>query len=226
MTNVQFRKDYWVKGARRLSIPEQGQAFRAQRVMLVIDRSDVSLKVTGAQGEATLHEAVYNPVLDALADHKPKTLAQLEQTLKDKNITFAQLAQSVIVLAGMGHLYAVQDAAITAKARKQTDRLNAHLIEKAQNGGDISYLASPVTGGGITIGRFQQLFLLAINQGKKQPADWAQFVWSVLQSQNQKIVKEGKTLDSAEDNLAELNAQATAFAQKQLPILKALQIAG
>ncbi|MBV5322704.1 MAG: class I SAM-dependent methyltransferase [Ilumatobacteraceae bacterium] len=226
MTNIQFRKDYWVKGARRLSIPEQGQALRAQRVMLSTDRSDVSLKVTGAQGEAALHEAVYNPVLDALADHKPKTLAQLEQALKDKSITFAQLAQSVIVLAGIGHLYAVQDAAMTVKARKQTDKLNAYLIEKAQNGGDISYLASPVTGGGITVGRFQQLFLLAISQGKKQPSDWAQFVWSVLQSQNQKIVKEGKTLDNAEDNLAELNAQATAFAQKQLPILKALQIAG
>ena len=30
-----------------------------------------------------------------------------------------------------------------------------------------------LTGGGITVGRFQQLFLLAMSKGKKQPAEWA-----------------------------------------------------
>jgi len=37
-------------------------------------------------------------------------------------------------------------------------------------------------------------------------------------------VKEGNTLESAEDNLAELTAQASTFAEKQLPLLKALQV--
>jgi len=43
--------------------------------------------------------------------------------------------------------------------------------------------------------------------------------------QGQKIVKEGKTLESTEDNLAELTNRAQIFAEKKLPILKALQIA-
>jgi hypothetical protein len=46
----------------------------------------------------------------------------------------------------------------------------------------------------------------------------------VLSTQNQKLVKEGHTLESAEDNLAELTAQANTFAEKQLPMLKALQV--
>jgi len=41
---------------------------------------------------------------------------------------------------------------------------------KARGSADITFLASPVTGGGITVNRFQQLFLLALSQGKKQPA--------------------------------------------------------
>ncbi|MDP2815267.1 MAG: hypothetical protein Q8O19_01140 [Rectinemataceae bacterium] len=69
------------------------------------------------------------------------------------------------------------------------------------------------------------MFLLAITQGKKQPTEWTQFVWQILSTQGQKIVKEGKTLETPEENLAELNEQATIFAEKQLPILKALQIA-
>ena len=50
-------------------------------------------------------------------------------------------------------------------------------------------------------------------------------MWQVLQAQNQRIVKEGQTLETAEDNLAELTAQAAEFAEKRLLILKALLVA-
>ena len=63
-----------------------------------------------------------------------------------------------------------------------------------------------------------------MSQGKKQPAEWAEFVWQVLNQQGQRILKEGKVLETAEENLAELIAQATTFAEKQLLFLKALGI--
>jgi hypothetical protein len=74
------------------------------------------------------------------------------------------------------------------------------------------------------INRFQQLFLFSRNNGFKQTTEWAQHVYQGLTAQGQKLVKEGKTLESAEDNLAELNSQAESFAQKNLPILKALHV--
>lgn len=225
MVNQQFRRDYWVKGARKLSGLEQSEALRAMRFVLTSHRPDVSLKVTGALGEATMSEAVYNPVLDALADHKVRSLAQLEAAVADKGIAFAQLIQAVMVLTGGGHVYAVQDDAVVNKARKQTDRLNAHLISKARASGDISYLASPVTGGAVSVPRFAQLFVGARLQGRKQPAELAQFVWTILAAQGQRIVKEGKAIESPEENLAELTEQAQAFCDKLLPVLKALQIA-
>jgi hypothetical protein len=224
MVNQQFRKDYWVKGARRLSPLEQGEALRAQKVLLTVHRADVSLKVTGALGEATMQEAVYNPVLDALANHKPQTLGQLEQALKGQKIAFPQLVQAVLILSATGTLVAVQDEAHISKARKQTDKLNVFLLNKARSIADINSLASPVTGGGMAVSRINQLFMLALVQGKKLPAEWAQFTWQLLAAQGQKILKEGKTLETPEENLAELTAQATSFAEKQLPIMKALQI--
>jgi len=224
MVNQQFRKDYWVKGARRLSPLEQAEALRAQRVILAVHRAGVSLKVTGALGEATMQEAVYNPILNALADHKPQTLGQLEQAIKGQNIAFAQLTQAVMILAATGTLQAVQDEALTPKAKKHTDKLNALLMDKARGSADIPYLASPVTGGGVSVNRFHQLFMLALGQGKKKPEDWAAFVAQILAAQGQKIVKEGKTLETPEENLAELTTQAHDFATKQLPIMKALQV--
>ena len=224
MVNQQFRKDYWVKGARTLNPLEQAEAFRAQKVMLATYRADVLLKVNGALGEAAMQEAVYKPILDALADHKPQTLAQLEQPLKGQNIAFAQLVQAVMILAASGTLQAVQDEALTPKAKKHTDKLNTVLMDKARSSADIPNLASPVTGGGIIVGIFHQLFVLALQQGKKKPEDWAAFVAQILASQGQKIVKEGKPLETEGEQLKELTTQATDFATKQLPILKALQI--
>ena len=128
------------------------------------------------------------------------------------------------MLCGNGTLSAVQEDAATSKAKKHTDKLNTHLMLKARSSNDITYLSSPVTGGGIAVGRFHQLFVMAMQQGKKKPEDWAAFVAQILASQGQKIVKDGKPIETAQEQLAELTTQATDFATKQLPILKALQV--
>jgi hypothetical protein len=172
-----------------------------------------------------MSEAVYTPILDLLADHKPKSLAQIEQAVKDKGVAFTPVVQAATVLTGAGYLAPVQDEQAITRAKKQTDKLNAHLCLKARGSSDISFLASPVTGGGVAVNRFQQLFLLSMAHGKRQPAEWAQAVWQTIAAQGQKLVKEGKALETAEENIAELTQQAQTFAQKQLPILKALQIA-
>ncbi len=225
MVNQQFRRDYWVKGARHLNNLEQAEALRNQKVILTTYRPEISLKVTGSLGEAEMSASVYTPILDSMADYKPKTLGQIEQDVKDKGIVFVQIMEAVMVLTSTGNLALVQNEAVISKAKKQTDKLNLYLCHKARGSHDITYLASPVTGGGVPVGRFEQLFLLARQSGKKQPADWAQFVWPIFVAQGQKLVKEGKTLETVEENMAELTDQAITFSEKQLPILKALQIA-
>jgi len=225
--NQQFRKDYWVRGARTLSKIEQIEALRALRVLLVQPKADVSLKINGSMGEATLQSTIYNPILDQLADHKPKSLGQIEQALKaaGSSVGLVQLQQAVMLLSASGAILAVQDEPTTTKTKKACERINTHLMFKARASGELSYLASPVAGGGIGVPRFQQLFLLARQQGHKQPSDWAQFVWTILAAQGQRLMKEGKAVESVNDNIAELNVLATNFAEKQLPILKALQVA-
>jgi hypothetical protein len=222
--NQQFRKDYWVKGARKLNGLEQAQAYREQKVMLAVHRESVSLKVNGVRGEVTMQEAVYGPILGVLADHRPKTLSQVEHALKGQEITFAQIAQAVLVLSHSATLVAVQDESIISKARKHTDKLNAWLMNRSRSSGEVTFLASPVSGGGVLVGRFHQLFLLGVSAGQKQPTDWANFAWTVIQAQGGKIMKEGKTLETPEENLAELTAEAEDFATKRLPVLKALQV--
>jgi hypothetical protein len=224
MVNQQFRRDYWIKGARRLPPLRQAELLRKQQVILVTPRADVPLKVSGSLGEAALQDPIYGPILDLLSDHRPKTIAQIEQALQSRNIGFPQILQATMVL-GVGHLALAQEEAVATKAKAQTDRLNARLMDKSRGSGDITYLASPVTGGGVAVPRFEQLFLLARAQGRKQPSEWAQFVWHVLSIQGQKLIKDGKTLETADEHLAELTEQAKVFADKRLSVLRALGVA-
>ncbi len=79
-----------------------------------------------------------------------------------------------------------------------------------------------MTGAGLSVSRIDQLFLLARTEGRAEPADAAAWVWDLLASQGQGMIRDGKTLATAKDNLAELQAQAASFNAVRLPVLQAL----
>lgn len=223
-TNQQYRRDYWVKGATQLNVLEQTEALRVEQLILVQPRADVSFKVTGSLGQCSLHEPIYNPILDAFSDYQPKTIQQVEHTVGALGINLDQVVQAVMILVGAGVLFPVQNAIVLDAAKKQTDKLNAYVCDKSRGSSQFKHLASPVTGGGIKVPRFFQLFLLAKAQGNPHPEQWAQFAWSILAMQNQCVTKDGIALTTESENLAELTNQAHNFANKQLPILMTLGV--
>lgn len=225
MINQQFRRDYWIKGARKLSRLEQFELLREVRVLLVSPRSEVTLEIKGGLGNATLAAAVYTPILDLLADHKPWNLGRLEQELRAANITLPQITQAVLLLCAKGDVLPVQGEAEATKAKRACTTLNNHLQGLARSSGERGFLASPMSGGGVSVNRFQQLFLLARSAGRKTPESWAQFAWQLLSAQGQQIIKDGAPLKTADENMAELEHQAESFATSRLNILKALQVA-
>jgi hypothetical protein len=118
----------------------------------------------------------------------------------------------------------VQKAFDSPDAGKHSKAINNHLLNKARATNDTNHLASPVTGGGVLVNRFCQLFMLSMQQGGKTPEDWAGFAWEILSRQGQTLLKDNKPLQGAQANIAELTSQANTFRDKQLPMLKALQV--
>lgn len=224
-TNQQFRRDYWVKGAQKLNPLERAELLRAQRVVLTTPRVEVSLKVNTSLGEAEMQTSIYSPVLDALADYQPRTIAELEGALKAHNINFAQLVQALLILVGSGNVQPAQGEEAIKSVTPHSHRLNRHLYNKSRNNSELNYLASPVTGGGVVAPRFHQLFLLALSEGKSTAREMAEAVWGLLKMQGQRILRDQKTLETEEETVAHLIEEAQAFIDTKLPLLKALRIA-
>lgn len=224
MVNRLFRRDYWVRGARRLAPGERTERLRAQRVILATPAARVKLKVSGALGEATLHEDVYRPILEALADHAPRSLGEIEEAVAPRGINLVRIVEAVMVLAGNGTLHPAQAEAAIAHARPRTVLLNARLCALARHAEDVTCLASPVTGGAVQVARIDQLFLLARSLGHEGVAAMAGFAGQVLGAQGQRIVQDGKPLADAEQAQA-LGRQAQVFDAERLPLLRAFGIA-
>jgi hypothetical protein len=223
--NQQFRRDIFAKGYRRLTPLEQNEAFRQQAFVLLVNADDVPMKVTGSLGEANLQEEIYRPVIQALADDScaPKTMTQLAANPRLTGISGPQLLQILLVLTGGGYVHPAQEP--SKRIRACCAAINRFICERSRSSAEISFLASPVSGSGILVSMFQQLFLLAAQQGKRVPKEQATFVWELLRAQGRYMIKDGKSLESPEENLDELLKLATDFAEKRLPVLKALGIA-
>jgi SAM-dependent methyltransferase len=224
MVNQQFRRDYWIKGARKLTRLEQLEQLGAVNVMLNVPREDASLSVTGSLGQADMNAKVYEPILDLLSDYQPRPLSEIAEVVLKHGFGLPHMVEMAMVLIGSGQLNVVQDAATVSACKPGTDKLNRHLMRRARSGGEVQVLASPVTGGGFSVGRFQQLFALAYSEGLPDAPQWAQYAWDILKAQGQRIARDGKPIETDAENLAELNMLAPAFKDKLLPILKALQI--
>ncbi|HEV8036589.1 class I SAM-dependent methyltransferase [Yoonia sp.] len=221
MINQQFRRDVFIKGVLSHSVMSAREAWLEMRFALSTLRADVPLTVTGARGEANLQADVYGPILDAFAQG-PVSVRQALSDQKIADLGWAKLMQALAVLVGSGHLQPCLSSKEEGKRRERTKAFNMAVCNRAKSSADLSFLASPVTGGGIQVDRFQQLFLLARAQKESDPAT---FVWNILKAQDQRLIRDGKPLDSPDDNIAELKERLSVFDEKRLPVLKQLGIA-
>jgi SAM-dependent methyltransferase len=222
--NQQFRKDLYIRGASQLPAGEHRERLLNMRFALMQSADSVPTKVIGAFSEATLQQEIYGPLIEAMASkaYAPKTMRQLATALPSP--TFSAVSQAIAVLVGMGAVAPCQSESAEKQVHARCAALNQHLCQQAHFERRAEFLASPVTGGGVGVDRFQQIFLTAIRQGKKQPLEWAQYAWQVLSEQGQSLVKEGRAMTTPEENLTELTQQAETFAEKGLTVLKALRV--
>lgn len=73
------------------------------------------------------------------------------------------------------------------------------------------FLGSPLIGGAVGVTRFQKLFLKSIKNGRKTPAELAADAWGSLDTQGQRLIKGGKTVETKEENLSALLDMAVDF---------------
>jgi hypothetical protein len=225
MVNQQFRRDYWVRGARTLPAAAQIEALREERIVLTTPRQDVKLEASGFRGSATLNEDVYAPILDFMADGRPVSIGEIENAVKSAGKTFSQVVQAALVLVGKGDALPAHPAATAEAVRPKTDALNHKLLSLGASGRQMSYLVSPVLGGGIHVNNIAQLILQARSNGHKTNDACIEAAYEQFTAQGKRMAKDGVAISDANENKAEFRREALVVVEKTLPIYQTLGIA-
>jgi hypothetical protein len=217
--NQQFRRDLFVHGALRLPTSVQSDALLRTRLALATHPDAITLTVRFRIGEVGLQPEIYRPLIAGLA-RGPATIGALMTDPDIAPIGYAAVLQALGILCGLRHVIAALPEEGEDLRRASTDRFNAAAIQHAMLSDDVQVLASPVLGNGVAVTQFQQLFLLAAQQGHEPVA----FAWNAARALNQRMVRDGTVLHSDAENLAEMQVLWEAFQTTRLPVLRQLGI--
>jgi hypothetical protein len=226
ITEQRFRVDLWVRGARRLNPIERLRRIEATRVVLGIDRANVSEFVSGPRGKVLLPEQELSAVLDALATaDRPMALGELLDAAAEHGTDLDTTLSTVSMLVGMGAVHPVQSDDEVRAARVATDRLNSHLLRRVAEQADIDALVSPISGGGIHLSPAHQGLIAAYRTDDEPIDSWVLRVWETIQDSGGQVLDEaGKPVAEPEAALALLRPMAELVRTRWLPALRRLQV--
>lgn len=210
--NTGFRHDVYTRGAARLSPSERDQRLDQVRLIAVANPSDVKLSVKTALGESRLHDDVYLPILERLDAAGPNgiTIAELRESKGLKDRPRPATLEAAALLIAIGAAYPLVDAR-AVDARASAAALNRRIAQFNAAGFGVDFLASPVSRNGHAVDRLNGYVLDAYRRGMRDPNAIADEVWSILQRTDQRALKDGKRLETAEQNLEHLRELAVAF---------------
>jgi predicted O-methyltransferase YrrM len=220
--NTSFRKDVFVRGARQMGPIRRSEVLAQFGLVLTVPRAKASQVFKLPNGETQGKAELYEPIFDALADG-PRTLADMGKlpALGHNSLaTWEQLA-ALLVASGQASVFCATGAPMaTAPALA----MNQTVASYARFGDDYQVFASPLLGNGIGAGLIERMvyLLLAKQVGEHDIQALTQGVWSMMGPLGRRLIKEGKTLETAEENLPAIEAAVTDVIAHRLPFWRKL----
>ncbi len=178
--NTDFRIDIYVKGKRVLTPLQHANALAAMRFVLVKPVNAIRVAFVTPRGEAEPETQDYAAMLQLLSDYQPHSV----QSLHDKAKASAQdsLAVSLETIKAMWAANVIAPAQAQADIELVTARVqafNRYVIGQSLYDNKLAWLASPMTGGAISLTRMDLLCLLSLQMGIDRPVDILTFVRQV-----------------------------------------------
>jgi SAM-dependent methyltransferase len=213
-----LRTDVYAKGARRFSSNrERFDAFLGSRIALTQPRSSCGFTAKVQEREITLLEHVHGPVLDALAK-APSTLAELVELPLLAQLGRDAVVNALLTLLAVG--YAAPYAAPEPAAKAAATRLNQAIARRALGARPLPALAAPGLRSGVLVSDTSQLFVRAAYER----AEPEQFVLLEMRRVGQRLLRDGKPIESAEGSVSRVQELAREFDEAEAPLLRQLGV--
>ncbi|MBO9422745.1 methyltransferase regulatory domain-containing protein [Labrenzia sp. R4_2] len=217
--NQAFRKDLFVKGARRATVVDQNRQFGELRFVAQQSPDTKPSKYASPLGNIDLKPEIYDPLADILAE-KPISVSELRERKEMKGLPVAQLGQALSILVGQGYAAPCLSANATERAASNATAVNQVLLDRARSTPDIGFLMSPIIGSGIPVDSIEQLFIL--HDGTVNTRVRATL--GDLVASGRSLQKDGKVVKDRAEMEIQLRTMAERFDSHRRPVLKNLGV--
>lgn len=211
LLNIGFRKDIFVRGARRMSHLRQSEYLAQLGLVSLQPREACQMAFKLNVGEMHGKPETYTPLFNRLAEG-PQSFTNLNLPFNSPLISPSLIeAASLLIATGQAAVYSVDKQHGVATSAQA---LNQQLLQRVRFADDYQVLASQLTGSGVATNFIERLFLFVL-QSKPQGEllELAQEGFAIMQTLGRNMIKDGKKLESAEDNIGAL-AEQFAFLQQ------------
>lgn len=219
--NSYFRRDVFVRGARRLTPARQTTLLGNLHLALLVPSQQLrTTDIKAGVTEVCLNQSLYAPVF-ALLDDAPMTLADIAAipALRHQPLTELAKVAAILVTSHQAVVFAEKKTA-NAIAR----RVNHLLAIEARYTDDRDTFACPIAGNGITMNIVERLvYLLLCEIGASTAAGIEtniiiDAVHDLLEHRQRRLRRDGKPIESDEENAAEIALHVRATLDHQLAI--------
>jgi predicted O-methyltransferase YrrM len=222
--NTSFRKDVFVRGARKLSPLHRQELLRQYGLVLTISRDDVKLAMKFSFGEVNAKPEIALPICDALA-RGPQTLAQLAELPALANCSLEDVVQlaALFVTTQQAMLY---DASYVIQPQDAAKRMNCAVAAGTRYTDEYQALCSGLSGSAISASYIARLvYWLMAEQGIEADVEaLAHAGWAIMRAQGRHMMKDGVRLDDEAGNVRELQAHIRTVLQQVLPVWRNLNM--
>lgn len=230
IVNQQFRRDFFIKGPRKLTKVEHVRRYNELALVLIAPGKNVTYEVKTRLGTASLIQEIYKPLVEFLDDNEPHTIGQLKEHFLDNKkfpqFTEAKLLEAINTLVFTGTCApAVMKDTIDPKSIKQCLDLNLAIINETDDS-TVNFLASPVLQGGVIVGDVG-LKALQVYLNNNRPKDKKVLINCLLDyfaDTDHTLNKEGKPVTDRKEQKEIVSKLATRFYEDQLKVYQNLML--
>lgn len=219
-----LRKDVYVRGPRRLSRARQDALMRELELALVVPRARARFSFTAGRATASIEEAVYGPIFDALA-LRPRAVGELLALSEVRERSKMQAVELAGMLVGSLQALPVPRAGPSAPpAAKALNRVVAARAREAPLSA-MTALAAERLGTGLHVSGVEAHVYDELARGTApDTAVLARALWRTLAERGERILKDGKPLEFEADSLALLEERAQVLLTEILPLWRGLGV--
>jgi SAM-dependent methyltransferase len=218
--NTQFRRDLFVRGARRFTAAERHERLLQTRLALTRQRPEFPFKVRFPVGELTIEANPAKAVFDLLAEG-PRTLGEILGDPQVEATGGGNLAfQAIAVLLAGGAVVPALGPEQEAVRRKTTARFNRVMLGEVGGERPEQTLAASVLGTGMVVPLIDQIFLTHA-AGDRAPS--IETFMQKLSARNLAIIRDNQS-GSSEGTKGEIKQKLAEFRRDRLPIYQQLGV--